>query len=357
MNFWLIAAAFSGIALLAAAVMFAPLIRNKFALGLLLVAVTGAASLGGYYLLRDDTEAINLRTNIEKYSEASDAQLWQRLVNSELSPKAWYQLLATRLNARGTAQEWLAFAGQLQTIKQEDAALTALKRAYQLEPSNQEVLIGFAQTLALKPDPNSKRQAASLLRQLTTINGQHQGGLLLAGFVHRQLQEPDIAAGYWRRLLTTLPEDSPSRARIREQLANIESPGQSASEDTAVASQAERGEITIEAEYQPELLAGLPESARLFVIARAAGAPGPPIAVKALAPEALTTPLSISDENVMLAGSSLKTHNLLQIELRISLSGNPIAANGDIFGKSAEFAPDTVELPLLIELDSTVGKP
>jgi cytochrome c-type biogenesis protein CcmH len=82
-------------------------------------------------------------------------------------------------------------------------------------------------------------------------------------------------------------------------------------------------------------LAGLVRpGALLFVFARDGDKPGPPIAVKRMPVPQLPFTTTLTDADAMVEGASLGKADQLKLVARISLSGNPIAEPGDLYGEA-----------------------
>jgi cytochrome c-type biogenesis protein CcmH len=82
----------------------------------------------------------------------------------------------------------------------------------------------------------------------------------------------------------------------------------------------------------PKLVARIPRSATLFVIARR-GSGGPPLAVQRTRSEHGRCRVHISDADAMLPGIRLAEGGPITLIARISASGQPIASSGDLFGE------------------------
>ncbi len=87
--------------------------------------------------------------------------------------------------------------------------------------------------------------------------------------------------------------------------------------------------------------------AMVFMIARNP-AGGPPIAVTRHSPTALPGDFSLTDANAMLPGSSLSQFPELEVVVRLSLTGEPIAKPGDWYA-SAIVTPGAAPVELLID--------
>jgi cytochrome c-type biogenesis protein CcmH len=144
-----------------------------------------------------------------------------------------------------------------------------------------------------------------------------------------------------------LPADL--RQVLAERLAEIEqTEGKPAVKADASATP---GAINLTVAIDPALAARVPANATLFVIARR-GNGGPPLAVQRRPVGAWPVSLRLSDADAMLPGISLAGAGPLTLIARISLSGQPIAASGDLFGEVGyDFASAR---PASLTIDRTV---
>jgi cytochrome c-type biogenesis protein CcmH len=92
----------------------------------------------------------------------------------------------------------------------------------------------------------------------------------------------------------------------------------------------------------------------LFVYAKQPNAPGPPLAVVRLRIERWPVTFTLNDSNAMVPGRSLSTAQSVQIEARISRSGDAIAQTGDLVGTVTGVNPRAGQ-PVKISIDRQIG--
>jgi cytochrome c-type biogenesis protein CcmH len=83
----------------------------------------------------------------------------------------------------------------------------------------------------------------------------------------------------------------------------------------------------------PALKAKLTQDTPLFVFAREPGAQGPPLAAKRLTTAAIGTQIHLSAADSMLPGRALAGGQRVTITARVSFSGQPLPAAGDLYGE------------------------
>jgi cytochrome c-type biogenesis protein CcmH len=276
-------------------------------------------------------------------------------------------------------------------IQQFPAAESAFRRVLFLAPDNAMARVELAETLLYQSGGASlPPESESLLRAVLRQNPNNQKALWLAGLgaFHNGRQQQALAL--WRRLEQLLPE-GPVRQRVREQIAQVDPDGTSATgtaatgtaasaaggagnlppghppidaagtaatsddagdaepasattpgTDNAVAAGDDAGpasptSVTVEVSVSPELSTRVSGNETVFVFARAVDGPPAPLAVRRLSAAALPTTIELSESDSMTQGLSITTFPQVRIAARISASGNAIASPGDLQGYSQPF--------------------
>ena len=96
---------------------------------------------------------------------------------------------------------------------------------------------------------------------------------------------------------------------------------------------APEAQATINLSIAPALKSRLTDTAQLFVFAREPGGQGPPLAAKRLASSAIGTQIHLSSADSMVAGRTMAPGQRVSIVARVSFSGQPLPAAGDLYGE------------------------
>jgi cytochrome c-type biogenesis protein CcmH len=193
-----------------------------------------------------------------------------------------------------------------------------------------DAVVGYAESLVLVDEREIDRHAAQLFEQALTLAPDNPRALWYAGIAAYRRGDLTLAQRHWVELQEhELPPDL--RQVVAERLAELEqsqgAPGARA------ASQAHAGAaIDIAIALEPGLAARVPAGATLFIIARR-GNGGPPLAVQRRPIAAWPVKVRLSDADTMLPGMTLEGGGPLTLVARISRSGAPAAASGDLFGE------------------------
>jgi len=107
--------------------------------------------------------------------------------------------------------------------------------------------------------------------------------------------------------------------------------------------------IRVSVSLDPALASRLKPGTPVFVSAREAGIPGPPIAAVRISSDELPTTVVLSDANSMIEGRTLSSVDELQVVARIAFAGTPMQASGDLMGETRHRKGAAPELGLVID--------
>ncbi len=110
------------------------------------------------------------------------------------------------------------------------------------------------------------------------------------------------------------------------------------------------GEVSLAASLSSKALAG----ATLFIVAKSVDSPGMPVAVLRGKVGAWPVKFTLDDSQSMLPGRNLSSAGRVTIEARISQTGQPMPAAGDLQGSSAVINPSDGR-PLKIVIDHVIS--
>lgn len=193
-----------------------------------------------------------------------------------------------------------------------------------------EAIVGYAESLVLVNEQQIDGQAAELFEQALVLAPDNPRALWYGGITAYRRGDFALAGQRWVELQNhDLPPDL--RQVLAERLAALEqSQGGPATPPEQPAAAAA---IELAIALDPALAARVPPNATLFVIARR-GAGGPPLAVQRRPVGAWPVFTRLTDTDAMLPGITLAGSGPITLIARISASGQPIAASGDLFGEA-----------------------
>lgn len=260
------------------------------------------------------------------------AELQQRLANRPEDVEGW-KLLGRSATVLGDYPLARRAFGEAYTLTRGDDA---------------DAVVGYAESMILLDEREIDGEAAQLFERALEMAPDNARALWYGGIVAYRRGDMALAQQRWIELQEhDLPDDL--RQVLAERLAELErTEGRPAAKaDSAAPASA----IDLTVGIDPTLAARVPANATLFVIARRGGG-GPPLAVQRRPVGAWPVALRLSDTDAMLPGISLAGAGPLTLIARISLSGQPIAASGDLFGEVGyDFASAR---PASLTIDRTV---
>jgi hypothetical protein len=159
-----------------------------------------------------------------------------------------------------------------------------------------------------------------------------------------RLAKGDGSADDWELLAKSYeflgrPSDA-SKARAR-QLPVVPTAADETAAGTVI-----NGEVSLAAALRTKAAAG----ATLFIVAKSVDSPGPPVAVFRGSVGSWPVKFTLDDSRSMLPGRNLSSVGRITVEARISQSGQPLPAAGDLQGSTGAFNPaDHQPLKILID--------
>jgi cytochrome c-type biogenesis protein CcmH len=279
------------------------------------------------------------REQMEQMVEALAA----RLKNSPNDAEGWHML----------ARSYLAF-GRLPEAAQ------AYDRAAQLAPGDVQVLVDYADTLAMVNGRNLEGRPTELVNAALKIDPKHPKALALSGTAAFNSGDFAGAVKQWQQLQATLAPGSDQARSISASIAQAQaaanSPAQ-AKTGNAPAPQASlaaaapgsgsiEGSVTIADALKPRMAGG----ATLFVFARAVSGQRIPLAIVRV-PAGQQWPYRFKLDDSMAMTPQLKLSGQPEVMLgaRISASGNATPQSGDLAGALGPVKVGARDVQLVID--------
>jgi cytochrome c-type biogenesis protein CcmH len=253
--------------------------------------------------------------------------------------------------APNDAMGWLMLGRSYVALERLDDAILAYDHAHRLDARNAEAALGLGEAMSLRAGGNITPAAAELFEQALALEPTSPKALLYGGFAAAARGDTAAARTRWQALKDLHPPAQIEQmldARIAElgpagsvapgsasaAAAPAAAPtGRAAAAEAASPQGAERAEVTVNISIAPALKARLTGEAPLFVFAREPGGQGPPLAAKRLSSAAIGTQIHLSAADSMIPGRVLVGGHKVSITARVSFSGQPLPAAGDLYGE------------------------
>jgi cytochrome c-type biogenesis protein CcmH len=233
---------------------------------------------------------------------------------------------------------WLMLGRSYTALDRLDDAVLAYDHAHRLDANNVDAMLGLGEAMSLRTGGDITPAAAQLFEQAVTSAPENPKALLYGGFAAAVRGDRATARSRWQALKNLHPPEQVVAmldARIAElgppdaPIAGA-APGQAAA---AGAADSGAAEATVNLSIAPALKARLTGDAPLFVFAREPGSQGPPLAAKRLTSSAIGTQIHLSSADSMMPGRALAAGQRVSITARVSFSGQPLPAAGDLYGE------------------------
>jgi cytochrome c-type biogenesis protein CcmH len=165
-------------------------------------------------------------------------------------------------------------------------------------------------------------------------------------------QIADLADAFDKPRVMTVA-DTTARG-MRNPSTNGSNSGQPTAAGESSAATARHAEISGTVEITSKLARQAQSGATLFIYAKQPNAPGPPLAVLRVRADHWPVNFTLNDGNAMVPGRNLSTANTVQIEARISKTGDASPARGDLVGTVTSVNPRDGH-PVKISIDREIG--
>lgn len=262
--------------------------------------------------------------------------------------------MVSKLEARlreqpNDAPGWLMLGRSYLALGRVDDAAVAYDRGRRLDPQSAEAVLGLGEAMSLKAGGEITAPAAELFEQGLKLEPDNPKALLFGGFAAAWRGDKALARSRWEALKGLHPPAQIVQlldARIAELDApTVGGPSSAAGGTAPVAggaapvaapgggAAAGDAQATVNLSIAPALKGRLRTDAPLFLFAREPGGRGPPLAAKRLTSAALGTQVHLSAADSMVPGRELTAGQRVSITARVSFSGQPTPAPGDLYGE------------------------
>jgi cytochrome c-type biogenesis protein CcmH len=247
---------------------------------------------------------------------------------------------------------WLLLGRSDMALERVDGAIDAYEHAHRLDPDNVEALLGLGEAQSVRAGGNVIPPAGDLFERAVALEPDNPRALLYAGFGAATRGDRATARARWLKLKDMHPPaeiDAMLNDRIAELgTADLEpgAPAAPVAGSAGLAAAATAGApatpgaasssaalATVNIQIAPALKSHLTGDVPLFVFAREPGGGGPPLAAKRLTSAALGSEVRLSTADSLIPGRTLVAGQKVSITARISFSGQPLPAAGDLYGE------------------------
>lgn len=234
--------------------------------------------------------------------------------------------VANTAPANAAAETWSAQAEQARRERRFDAAKAAFEQGIERDEMTADTWADYADALAAQAGSLQGAPVAAIEKALQ-LDPQHRKALWLRASLAIEARRYADALADWRRLRAAIPDESPD-ARIVD--ANIEEARALAKEPAKPAAANRGAMVSGEVAIDPALAARLQPGFTLFIYAKAADRPGPPLAVIRRPATGFPVRFSLDDSHAMMPDRRLSAFDRVIVEARVSASGDAASKSGDL---------------------------
>lgn len=277
--------------------------------------------------------------------------------------------LVARLKANpGDLEGWRMLGRTYLVSNRFEEAVSAYEKASALSGGkNVDVELDLAEALVLTETPANQARAQGMIDAALAADAGNQKALWYSGIMAARSGDTETAKVRFNKLLESNPPP-----QIREILAaqlqqlGVAVPAAEGAPAAAgmgpmgggmgggasgapAAGEATGRTLRVAVSVDPALAAKLKPGTTVFVSAREAGIPGPPIAAVRISSEELPTTVVLSDANAMIEGRDLSSAGELQVVARVAFGGTAVPASGDFSGEARHQKGAPADLKVVID--------
>ena len=150
------------------------------------------------------------------------AEVQQQNSKAAASVRGMVVKLADRLKQNPQDMEgWLMLGRSYKVLEQYQDAAKVFAKLYQFQPENVEVILNYAETLALSRNGQLAGEPADLAYKAVQVAPDNNDALWMAGMAKMQEGDAGQAISYLQKLAAHLPADSSSAQQVQQMIAEI----------------------------------------------------------------------------------------------------------------------------------------
>ncbi len=232
-------------------------------------------------------------------------------------------------------QGWLMLGKSYVFLQDYPKAAQVFAKLYQLQPDNLEVILNYADNLAMSRDGQLAGEPAALIEKALTLEPNNNEALWLAGMAKMEVGDYQQALNYWQKLANQLPADAEGLGQVQAMIAEASAQANTPKTEIAV-------KVTLDATLKAQT------NQTLFVYAQAVTGPKMPLAIVRKQVSDLPLSINLNDSMAMQPNLHLADFKQLKIIARISKTGDASTQKGDLIGSTEISLPISQPVSILI---------
>lgn len=246
------------------------------------------------------------------------------------------------------ADGWVMLGRSYTVLNDYAKAVQAYAKAVRLKPREPQLLVDFADVLAMAQGRKLEGEPVRLIETALAIDPGNIKGLLLAGTAAFEARDFKRAADLWQRVLPLAGDDrqlvemiernvAEAREKAGTAVARADAPAAKAAKAGGAAQAAGSGAtpgVVGRVSLAPTLASSASPDDTVFVFARAAEGPKMPLAVLRMKVRDLPREFTLDDSLAMAPALKISGVPEVMITARVSKSGDPAPKAGDLQGQT-----------------------
>ena len=237
---------------------------------------------------------------------------------------------------------WFMLARSYVAMGRHEDALPAFKQAVRLRPEDPEVLVDFADALAVVNNRSLDGEPTRLVERALKKDPANMKALALAGTAAFDRKDYAAAVKYWDKAQQAEPADSAFARQLQgslaeaRQLAGLPATVAKAPESRASSPAAAAAHVSGTVSLAPALTGKTHPDDTVFIFARAVEGPRMPLAILRKRVSDLPVEFTLDESMAMTPAATLSKYPRVLIGARISKTGDASARVGDLQGTTPE---------------------
>lgn len=309
----------------------------------LLIALMLPLSAGGLYLLFGERAAFDPEIASAKSSE----DLMQMLESGDVT--GVIERTEQQLKRDNRNSDLWFILGRAHAMRQQYVeAAAAYERLNALEPDTPQLLVEWADVLAMAKDRTLVGKPEELVARALAIDPNNAKGLAMAGTAAFDRKDYAAAVRYWEQLRERAVGSDIASA-IEHSIAQARQLGGLSAAAPARVNSADRASIAGRVSLSAEIAANASPTDTVFVVARAASGARTPLAIKRLQVKDLPMQFVLDDSLAMAPELKLSGFTDVVVTARVSKNGQAMPRAGDLEAEAVTTKIGTKNIGLVID--------
>lgn len=304
------------------------------------IAVGVCAAVVGVYVLLGSPQTLNGAKPEQAAAQGGHALTQQQIVSM-------VERLSERLQDNpNDGQGWQMLARSYGVLGRYGESAAAYARAVSLLPPDAQLLADLADTLAMMQGRRLQGEPEKVVSQALQVDPRNVKALALSGTIAFERKDYAGAIGQWRKILVVVPEDSNVATSIRASITDAESKAGTVGVVKVLAPVTAKvsGSVALDTSLREKVA---PDDV-VFIFALAVDGPRMPLAILRKRVADLPMDFSLDDSMAMAPNFRLSQFEKVVVGARVSKSGDALPRSGDYEGVSAQVAPTTGGVKIVI---------